>query len=168
MTLPSNDMPSNHMPPNDVPPNDDELMDQVAAAVDAHDPIPEDLVATAKELFISRNLEEELAELLFDSANDRETVLTRGDTHRTLSFATGELSIELEIDEQAGRLMGMLVPPQVANVDLEIDGLVVASTVSDDLGRFRFDELGSVSGNVSVVCRSTTGGWDVCIVRFER
>ncbi|MGI9605992.1 MAG: hypothetical protein ACR2P0_07615 [Acidimicrobiales bacterium] len=150
------------------PSNDDELMARVAAAIGDRDPIPDELLSTSKALYISRNLDEELAELLFDSANDRELVLTRGDAERSLSFGTNDLTIELEIDQQAGRIMGMIVPPQVVSVDLEIDGLVVESTDSDDLGRFRLESLGSGPGAVSIVCRSTTTDWGVCIVRFDR
>jgi len=145
--------------------NDDELVKRVARAIQANDPVPEDVIAGAKAAFIARDLDSELAKLLYDSAKDREPVLTRGDTMRTLSFATEDLGVELELDKQHGRIMGQLVPPQAAQVDLELDGLVVDSTMTDDLGRFRFETPGA--GVVSVVCRSTAGGWGVCILRFD-
>lgn len=143
--------------------NDDELMERLARSVDASDPVPDEVVAAGKAAFLARNLDQELAELLYDSATDGELVLTRGDTARSMSFATEKLSVELEVDEQQGRIMGQLVPPQIADVDLELDGLVVGSTQTDDLGRFRFDAPGS--GVVTLVCRAAGAG--LCMVRFE-
>lgn len=145
--------------------NDDELMERLARSVDATDPVPDEVVASGKAAFIARNLDQELAELLYDSATDGELVLTRGDAARSMSFATEELSVELEVDEQQGRIMGQLVPPQIADVDLELDGLVVGSTQTDDLGRFRFDTPGS--GVVTLVCRPAGADAGLCMVRFE-
>ena len=148
-----------------VPHNDDELMEQVAKAISAIDPVPDDVVAGAKAAFIARNLDKELAELLYDSATDRELVLTRGDTMRTLSFASGEIGVELEVNETTGAIMGQLVPAQVASVELELDGLVVESTTTDELGRFRFTD--DHRGSITIVCRSADS-LTVCTIRFER
>ena len=149
-----------------MPENDDELMARLARAVETHDPVPDDVIAGAKAAFIARNLDEELAELLYDSAIDREPVLTRGETLRTLSFATSDLGIELEVDERERRIMGQLVPAQGVNVELEVDGLVVGTGEIDDLGRFRFDDVPG-AGAVSIVCWAGTGDRRICVVRFD-
>ena len=148
-----------------VPQNDDELMERMAKAISAIDPVPDDVIAGAKAAFIARNLDQELAELLYDSATDRELVLTRGDTMRTLSFASGEIGVELEVNETTGAILGQLVPAQVANVELEVDGLVVESTTTDELGRFRFTD--DRKGSITIVCRGTDNV-TVCTIRFER
>lgn len=145
--------------------NDDELMEQLTRAVDAGDPVPDEVVAAGKAAYLARNLDQELAELLYDSATDAELVLTRGAAVRSMSFATEQLSVELEVDEHLGRIMGQLVPPQVAEIDIELDGLVVGSTQTDDLGRFRLDVPGS--GVVTIVCRPNGDDGGVCFVRFE-
>ena len=148
------------------PTSDDELLAGLARALHRTDPVPDDVIVGARAAYLARNLDQELAELVFDSASDREVVLTRGAPTRSLSFATGELGIELELHNDPRRIVGQLVPPQRVAVDLEFEGLVVDAVTTDDLGRFRFDDV--PAGAVAIVCRASGDTpWQVCTVSFE-
>jgi hypothetical protein len=64
------------------------------------DPVPEHVVADAKALFILRDLDAELAELVADSWVDEPAVLTRALVAdvRMLSFVCDEVTVELDVD----------------------------------------------------------------------
>jgi hypothetical protein len=64
------------------------------------DPVPEHVVADAKALFILRDLDAELAELVADSWVDEPAVLTRALVAdvRMLSFECGDITVELDVD----------------------------------------------------------------------
>jgi hypothetical protein len=129
------------------------------------DPVPADVVTGARAAFIARDLDRELTALVYDSAVDESPVLMRGDTARSLSFATERLRFELELHVDPARIVGQLVPSAPVALDLELNGAVVATTATDDLGRFRFDDV--PTGHLSIVCRTGPGGRAVCTVEFE-
>lgn len=132
---------------------DEQLLEELGRALQSLDPVPNSVLGAAKGAFLTRNLDRELAELVFDSATGREVVLARGDAVRTLSFRAGNLLIELEARRQEGLILGMLVPTRSATVELEVEGLVTASVPSDSFGRFRFEEVSP--GPLTIVCRSS-------------
>jgi hypothetical protein len=64
------------------------------------DAVPDHVVADAKAVFVLRDLDAELAELVADSSVDEPMVLTRAlvSDVRMLSFACGDVTIELDVD----------------------------------------------------------------------
>lgn len=80
--------------------NDDGFEARLRDVTTEADPVPEHVVADAKALFVLRDLDAELAELVADSAVDEQAVLTRAlvSDVRMLSFACGDVTVELDVD----------------------------------------------------------------------
>jgi hypothetical protein len=114
---------------------------QLAARLD---PVPPELVQAAAEAFSWRNIDAELAELVFDSLlNTDQAALVRSSPGRRLvSFQTPELTIDVEVTATAsGRdVMGQITPPQRAVVEIRHRAGVV-STDADERGCFRSASL---------------------------
>jgi hypothetical protein len=111
------------------------------------DPVPPLLDAAARDAFAWRSIDEELAELMRDSADAEEEagLLVRGPGGpRQLSFESPRMGIELEVVQtgpRERRLEGQLLPPGAAMVTIERPGEDGLSIQADDLGRFVLDGL---------------------------
>jgi hypothetical protein len=108
------------------------------------DPVPDHLVQAAVDAYAWRTVDADLAELVFDSLADRdEAALVRGQQpERLLSFRAGDLTIEVEVTAAGSsrRLIGQLVPPQRADVEVRhLTGVVTLAT--DEFGRFVADRV---------------------------
>jgi hypothetical protein len=118
---------------------DDELMEQlrrIAGEVDA----PPDLVTeSARAAFSVRRLDDELAELLHDS-DVTASAAVRGDRPgpRLLSFESGEVSLELQIEQVRSRLVVRGVAVGTAG-DVEVETTTTGphAAAMDDNGWFR-------------------------------
>ena len=135
--------------------SDDELLARLASAASRFDPPPAEVVEAARASFAWRDVDSELAELVFDSSLEREAMATmRGGRSRLLTFEGPGLVVEVEVDGGEGHVVGQLVPPQPAQVELRRpSGSVMVD--ADELGRFTVD--GVTRGPVSLRCRRTTG-----------
>lgn len=126
---------------------DDRLIDELASALDATDPVPERFIEAAKESFTWKTIDIELAELVFDSA-ESELVGVRGvDATRQVTFQAPGFEIEVAIiSDGTRRLVGQVVPAHEGTVELHF-GEQSVSTASDNLGRFSFEDvpLGPIS-----------------------
>jgi hypothetical protein len=124
-------------------PDDTELEEELRRVASLLDPVPGVLLQAAVEAFAWRNVDDELAELVFDSLVDHEAGHVRGSRdRRLLSFQTSHVSIEIEvtITGTSRGLIGQLVPSQPASVDIRYrDGLVTLE--ADTLGRFSGSSL---------------------------
>jgi hypothetical protein len=121
--------------------DDDAPPEQLGRVLAAADPVPPDVVAAAKAVFVARNLDRELAQLVGDSAEATHGALMRGGDVRSLSFEAGDLAIELDIDTRARVVLGQLAPAVVASVALEVDDVEIGWVTTDALGRFRLEGL---------------------------
>jgi hypothetical protein len=134
-----------------VTPDDERLLDELRALGRAVDPVPAEVESFAKAALGWRRIDAELAELLSDSALDREPAGVRSSLARTRSMTFQATGLELDLDVQprdAGFvLLGQLAPPAPAVVEVQRDDTTIAATATtDDLGRFRLelDEGGRV------------------------
>lgn len=137
-----------------TPSDDDLLLDELRRVVAAIDPVPEAVKVAARAAIEWRTIDAELAALVHDSAVDEPVLAVRGDTEpRLLTFAAGELTIELEAEpaeDGTVRLVGQLVPAQAAQIAIHhADDLV--ATHADERGRFVAAGVGT--GHLSVRCR---------------
>jgi hypothetical protein len=120
------------------------------------DPEPDRERGTAADLAkgAMRSVDDEAAHLIYDSELDSELVASvrAGSRNlRQLTFEAGDLVLELEVSS-AGHLMGQVVPPQSAVVELRHrDG--TASVETDDLGCFQVTSM--PEGPVSFRWRTT-------------
>jgi hypothetical protein len=118
--------------------DDDALMDELRAVL-APDPVPAAVLAAARATFTWWSIDEELAELLSDSA-DLTLTGVRGTGDRRLSFEAPQLVIEFVLvpGPRGSRLEGQLAPPGPARIEVR-HGDAVTEIDADDLGRFVLD-----------------------------
>lgn len=139
--------------------DDAALLDELAALLRArHEPPPEALHA-AREIYTWRTVDAEIAALTYDSVLDDAPAATRsGAQPRILTFEADGLTIEVELDatSRGRRLLGQLVPPQAAELELRSEGTVVGTAAADALGRFALD-LPAVRRRVVMRCRLAGG-----------
>ena len=86
----------------DADETDEALLGRLRTVFEQVDPLPEHVLAGAKALFGLRRLDEELAELVRDSAEERGRLLAvrgEGDV-RLISFETGPVTVELQVTER--------------------------------------------------------------------
>ena len=135
---------------------DNALLAELRTAAKRLDPVPDAAVLAARSALAWRTMDAELAELTADALVDDEALaLVRSvELPALLTFEAPGLTLELELADTAGhrRLLGQLVPPHPARVEVRHRGgrLEVAA---DELGRFAVD--GFPSGPVSLRCEAT-------------
>ena len=81
---------------------DDGLLRRLRKVLDLLDPVPEHVLPGSRALFGLRQMDEELAELVRDSAEEKGRLLTvrgEGDV-RLISFETGPVAVELQVTER--------------------------------------------------------------------
>ena len=125
------------------------------------DPVPQLLEDGARAAFTWRTVDEELAELMRDSAEqeDEAGMLVRGGRGpRQLSFESPRLGIELEVTAtgpRERRLEGQLLPPAAAMVTVERPGEDGLTVQADELGRFVLDGLRAGVVRLHIALRGT-------------
>lgn len=139
----------------------EEAFRRLATLVEARDGVPADVVESARLSFQPRSVDDELAALVYDSMVDDDllaSVRSGGSSTRQLTFASRAMVLELEVpDDPSGSVMGQVVPPQAAEIELRHRGGTTA-LIADELGCF---ELSSVpAGPVSFRCRAANGSSD--------
>ena len=132
---------------------DDELLAELRAATAEADLVTERQREAARAAFTWRTVDDELAELLHDSALESAAVRGPDDAARTLSFASGPLTLEVEIDGDA--LLGQVVGQAAESVLLQHADTPDQVLEVDPSGFFRV--AGLASGPVRFVVQA--GGW---------
>lgn len=117
--------------------DDDDLMAALAEAVAETDSVTDRRRAAAQAAFTWRTVDEELMELLHDSALEAGApVRSAGETtERVLSFGTGELSLELELSGET--VIGQVLPGQLGTVALQRVDAEPRTVATDESGFFR-------------------------------
>jgi hypothetical protein len=134
----------------------DDFYNRLAGVVATHDTVPADVIEAAKASYWWRSVEDELADLVYDSSLDSDLLVgVRGGSGRQLTFATEEVTIELEVEGPPGsRMVGQLVPPQSAEIEIRhLDGSIFLA--ADELGRFSSASV--PEGPVSLRCNPPAG-----------
>jgi hypothetical protein len=115
-------------------------------------PEPADLVAFKRRDVELRSVDDEPAALVYDSDLDATVLsgLRSGSRNvRQLTFEGGDLVLEMEVSGN-GRLVGQVVPPQVAEVEVRHRGGTMPLE-TDELGCFHVQAM--PEGPVSFRCR---------------
>ncbi len=135
---------------------DEQLLNRLAQALDAAEPLPEGMIDAAKATFTWRTIDAELAALVFDSATEELAGVRSTDATRQMTFRTPGVEIELVVvSETSRRLVGQLVPPQAAEIELHHED-ETRTVQSDNLGRFTFHDV--PVGSVRLTCKLTGEG----------
>ena len=116
--------------------DDEELLAALGEALRAREQVPEWFIETGKNAFAWHNIDAELAQLTYDSDNDREraaVVRSEAASIRALTFTSSRVSVELEVGE--GSLIGQIIPPGAGTLEVHTTAGVTSSPV-DDIGSF--------------------------------
>ena len=134
--------------------SDDDLLELVGRALRAADPVPDRVLDGARAAWTWRTIDQELAELVFDSAAELTGVRSE-DTARQLTFRAPGMEIEVMVtDEATRRIVGQLVPPGAFTMTL-VSGDAELTATTDRLGRFTFDTV--APGPVRLVVTDPAG-----------
>ncbi|MFI1164407.1 hypothetical protein ACH4UM_12460 [Streptomyces sp. NPDC020801] len=110
------------------------LEEELRQAAAILDPVPDYLRQLAVEAYALHDLDARIAELTFDSLVDAIPVRGATDVPRMLTFQAGELTVDVEVT--GAGLMGQVLPPQAARIEVLNGPRQGAALTADDLGRF--------------------------------
>jgi len=136
--------------------DDEQLLTMLGGALEVAEPVPAHMLEAAYEIMSPDAFEEELARLVFDSASGDLVGVRSSETARQVTFRAPGVEIEvMVVAEGERRLIGQLVPPQAATVELR-SGEQVRETGTDRLGRFQFANVSP--GSVQLAVTTEHGG----------
>ncbi|MFD4506763.1 hypothetical protein [Streptomyces sp. NPDC058457] len=139
----------------------DLLEEELRRAAAVLDPLPAELLQLAMDAYVLHDLEARVAELTFDSLVDAIPVRGVEDPPRMLTFRAGDLTVDVEVTGDG--LLGQLLPPQSARIEV-LGGPAVARPLTvDGMGRF----AGDTPPAGPFALRLRTGG-DVIVTEWLR
>ncbi|WP_446046611.1 hypothetical protein [Streptomyces olivaceus] len=110
------------------------LEEELRQAAAILDPVPAGLRGIAVDAFALRDLDARVAELTFDSLVDGIPVRGESDPPRMLTFQADAVTVDVEVTEDG--LIGQLLPPGPARIEVLSGPRAYARLTADDLGRF--------------------------------
>jgi hypothetical protein len=113
------------------------LEEELRRATAILDGVPPDLRQLAVEAFALHDLDSRIADLTFDSVVDALPVRGATGTPRMLTFHAGEVTVDVELTPQG--LMGQVLPPQSARIEVLSGPQAGLPLTTDDLGRFTYE-----------------------------
>ncbi|MDO0924705.1 hypothetical protein QQY24_04455 [Streptomyces sp. TG1A-8] len=113
---------------------DARLEEELRQAAAVLDPVPVELRQLALDAYAFHDLDARLAELTFDSLVDGLPVRGVSEAPRLLTFRAGELTVDVEVT--ADGLIGQVLPPQRARIEVLGGPRTVRPVSVDALGRF--------------------------------
>jgi hypothetical protein len=115
------------------------LEEELRQAAAILDPVPAELRRLAIEAYVLHDLDARLAELTFDSLVDAIPIRGATDVPRMLTFVAGDLTVDVEVTAEG--LMGQVLPPQPAGIEVLSGPQALAPTIltADGMGRFTSD-----------------------------
>ncbi|MFC9503074.1 hypothetical protein [Streptomyces sp. NPDC057002] len=137
------------------------LEEELRQAAAVLDPVPAELQQIAVDAYALHDLDARIAELTFDSLVDALPVRGVTDAPRMLTFRAGEVTVDVEVTTHG--LLGQVLPPQPARIEVLGGPRPGAPLMADDLGRFTGDA--PLSGPFAL--RLRTGG-DVVVTEWLR
>ncbi|MFB0619560.1 hypothetical protein [Streptomyces sp. AGS-58] len=113
------------------------LEEELRLAAAVLDPVPAELLQSALDAYALHDLDARLAELTFDSLVDALPVRGATDAPRMLTFRAGEVTVDVEVT--ADGLIGQVLPPQPARIEVLGGPRAPRPVAADTLGRFTSD-----------------------------
>ncbi|MFG3248910.1 hypothetical protein [Streptomyces sp. NPDC048187] len=118
---------------------DDELHDglleeELRQAAAILDPVPAELRRIAVDAFALHDLDARIAELVFDSLVDGIPIRGEADPPRMLTFRADGVTVDIEVT--ADGMIGQLLPPGPAGIEVLSGPRAHARLTADDMGRF--------------------------------
>ncbi|MFF4018631.1 hypothetical protein [Streptomyces sp. NPDC001843] len=137
------------------------LEEELRQAAAILDPVPAGLRQLAIDAYVLHDVDARVAELTFDSLLDAAPVRGARGAPRMLTFSAGELTVDVEIGGDG--LMGQVLPPRPARVEVLGGPRTAAEVTADTLGRF----TAAVPPRGPFALRLHTGG-DVIVTEWLR
>ena len=122
--------------------DDERLLAALGEALKASEDVPSWFVETGKNAFAWHNIDAELAQLTYDSHEDRrEAAVVRSETAsvRSLTFTSAHLTVELEVAENS--LLGQIIPPRGGTLEIHTKAGTISTTEVDEIGCFAVDPI---------------------------
>ena len=122
--------------------DDERLLAALGEALKASEDVPSWFVETGKNAFAWHNIDAELAQLTYDSHEDRrEVAVVRSETAsvRSLTFTSAHLTVELEVAENS--LLGQIIPPRAGSLEIHTRAGTISTTEVDEIGCFAVDPI---------------------------
>ena len=122
--------------------DDERLLAALGEALKASEDVPSWFVETGKNAFAWHNIDAELAQLTYDSHEDRrEAAVMRSETAsvRSLTFTSAHLTVELEVAENS--LLGQIIPPRGGTLEIHTKAGMISTTEVDEIGCFAVDPI---------------------------
>lgn len=138
------------------PSSDDELLAWLAEAQAEAESVPRDFIEAGQAAYSWRNIDAELAELVYDSALEAHSgapVRTEQAHLRALTFASSALTVEIEITGEA--LLGQVMPHQAGEVEVVTRAGSTQVEPIDDVGCFTIRPV--PAGSFRMHCRTASG-----------
>lgn len=128
----------------DLPEDDDQLAAELGNLLRRHDPVPADVIESARGALAWRTVDADIAVLASDSYLTAAAGVrgTGGDRQLTFAGATVTLEVDVlpDLDDHGGyRLVGQVVPAYVGEIEIERRGAAAGgklSAVTDKYGQF--------------------------------
>jgi hypothetical protein len=145
--------------------DDERLLVALGEAIKARQAVPSWFVETGKNAFAWHNIDAELAQLTYDSNEDkREAAVVRSETAsvRSLTFTSAHLTVELEV--AASSVLGQIIPPRGGTLEIHTKAGTITTTEMDEIGCFAVDPI--PDSPFRLRCRTADGadvltGWIV-------
>jgi len=122
--------------------DDERLLVALGEAIKASQAVPSWFVETGKNAFAWHNIDAELAQLTYDSNEDkREAAVMRSEAAsiRALTFTSAHLSLELAVTENS--LLGQIIPPRSGTLEIHTRAGEIRTTEVDEIGCFAVDPI---------------------------
>ncbi|TWP47503.1 hypothetical protein FKR81_31560 [Lentzea tibetensis] len=132
--------------------NEDELLQRLRAVASEVDGVPDHVNLAAEAALGTRRLDEELAELIADSAEHTPQLVRDASDIRMLSFRAGAVGIEIEIDD---RLRGLVTGAR-GTVTIETPGGTTEAEL-DERGWFTADIPEAATVRLKITADDGTG-----------
>ena len=121
--------------------DDERLLAALSEAMKAREAVPEWFIETGKNAFAWHNIDAELAQLTYDSNEDRLPAVTRAETAsiRSLTFTSEHLTLELEVTGNS--LLGQIFPARAGVLEIHTRAGEISTTEVDEIGCFSVEPI---------------------------
>jgi len=121
--------------------DDERLLAALSEAMKARAAVPAWFIETGKNAFAWHNIDADLAQLTYDSNEDRLPAATRAETAsiRSLTFTSEHLTLELEVTGNS--LLGQIFPARAGVLEIHTRAGEISTTEVDEIGCFSVEPI---------------------------
>ena len=121
--------------------DDERLLAALSEAMKARAAVPSWFIETGKNAFAWHNIDAELAQLTYDSNEDRMPAVTRAETAsiRSLTFTSEHLTLELEVTGNS--LLGQIFLARAGVLEIHTRAGEISTTEVDEIGCFSVEPI---------------------------